>query len=306
MRILITGSNGLLGSNLVRYFSSDNRYEVFSTSLSPSYTSQIDNFIRGDLMDAIFVDHLISDIKPDVIINTVSLVNIDKCEDDPRLAHLLTVKTAENVAKSDRLTGTRLIYISTDHLFNGSKSCYSENDRPEPVNVYGKVKLEAESKTYDIHPDTAIIRTNFYGWSHIHHPPTFGEWVFNSLDQRIPITLFTDYYFTPIEVTYLAEALEKVINSELTGIINIAGSQRCSKYEFGIALADIFRMDSVLIRKGQVEATSFKVRRQKDLSLSTEKFKRLFNHDLPNLRDGLLRFYKNGLACHKVSNNSLQ
>lgn len=292
MKILITGSNGLLGSNLVSYFSSNKKYEVFATSLSPSY-APLDNFIRGDLLDEVFVDCLIADLQPDVIINTVSLVNIEKCEEDPQLAHLLTVRTAENVAKSARDFGTRLIYISTDHLFDGNKSYYSEDDILAPVNVYGRVKLEAESRTADIYSDAVIVRTNFYGWSPAGHAPTFGEWVFNSLKQKIPIKLFTDYYFTPIETTHLAEALEKVAKSDFAGIINIAGSQRCSKYEFGMALVEIFNLNSELIIKGKTESTSFKVRRQKDLSLSVEKFKRIFNQNLPDLREGLMRFYEN-------------
>jgi len=292
MKILITGSNGLLGSNLIRYYTAKNENKVFATSLSPSYTP-LSNFTEGDLLDAVFVDRLISDIRPDIIINTVSLVNIEKCEEDPKLASLLTVKTAENIARKARQIGTRLIYISTDHLFEGTKSFYSEEDEPEPVNVYGTLKYKAESRTRDLYSDAVIVRTNFYGWSHSLHPPTFGEWVFDSLKHHRPIKLFTDYYFTPIEVTYLAEALENVAKSDFVGIINIAGSQRCSKYEFGIALADVFQFDPGLISKGKIEATSFKVRRQKDLSLSTKKFKQIFNQKLPDLREGLQRFYEN-------------
>lgn len=299
MRILITGSNGLLGSNLLRFFSGKNEYEVFATSLNPSYNPHFKNFARGDLLDAHFVDRLLHEIKPDIIINTVSLVNIEKCEENPKLAGLLTVKTAENVAKSAQRTGARLIYISTDHLFDGNKSYYSEEDKPEPVNVYGRVKLEAESITMNLHSDAVIVRTNFYGWSPINHAPTFGEWVFNSLKQGTAIKLFTDYYFTPIEATCLAEALEKVTNSEFAGTVNIAGSQRCSKYEFGVALADIFHLNPELIAEGKIEATSFKVRRQKDLSLSTEKFKRIFNHNLPDLREGLRRFYENKIKLNR-------
>jgi len=293
MKMLITGSNGLLGSNLLRFFSAKSDYEVFATSLSSPYNPHIKNFVGGDLQDALFVERLVNRIKPDIIINTVSLVNIEKCEENPELAYLLTVKTAENVASSAQRTGARLLYISTDHLFDGNKSYYSEEDKPEPVNVYGRVKLEAESRTMNLHSGAVVVRTNFYGWSPANHAPTFGEWVFNSLKQGTAIKLFTDYYFTPIEATYLAEALEKVAKSEFAGIINIAGSQRCSKYEFGVALADIFHLDSGLITEGKIEPASFKVRRQKDLSLSTEKFKRIFSHNLPNLRDGLLRFYEN-------------
>ena len=292
MKILITGSNGFLGSNLVRFFSNKGEYDVFLTSQNPCYL-QLSNFIQGDLSDGAFVDKLISTVKPDIVINTVSLVNVDLCEDDPKLADKITVQTAKNVAQSVQRQGSRLIYISTDHLFEGNRSMYSEDDMPMPVNEYGKSKLEAELKSIELNPDTAIVRTNFFGWSHDSHPATFGEWVYNNLNQQIPMNLFTNYYFTPIEVTYLAEAIETVAKTDFTGVINIAGTERCSKYEFGMILAEVFGLDASPINPYEISANSFKAKRQQDLSLSTENFKRIFRQNLPNLREGIQRFYEN-------------
>ena len=293
MKILITGSNGFLGSNLEHFYSNKEEYDVFLTSQNTCYNPQLDNFIQGDLSDGAFVDKLISTVKPDIVINTVSLVNVDLCEDDPKLADKITVQTAKNVAQSVQRHGSRLIYISTDHLFKGNRSMYSEDDMPMPVNEYGKSKLEAELKSIVFNPDTAIVRTNFFGWSHDSHPATFGEWVYDNLKQQTPMNLFTNYYFTPIEVTYLAEAIETVAKTNFTGIVNIAGTERCSKYEFGMVLAEVFGLDDSSINPYEISANSFKAKRQQDLSLSTEKFERIFNRKLPNLREGIQRFYKN-------------
>lgn len=294
MKILITGSNGFLGSNLARFFSVRDDYEVFLTSRSPCHREVLNNFTRGDLQDGIFVEEIISKIVPDVVINTASLVNVDHCEEDPELAYDLIVRTAENVAQSARRHGSRLIYISTDHLFAGDRSMYSENDIPMPVNQYGKMKLKAESKSIDLNPDTVMIRTNFFGWSPDNHPPTSAEWIYNCLKSQEPMNLFTDYYFTPIEVTYLAESIEKIAKSDFTGVINIAGSQRCSKYEFGIELAEVFGLDPSPITPCKLNASKFKLKakRQQDLSISTEKFKHVFASDLPDLRESLQRFYE--------------
>lgn len=291
MKILITGSNGFLGSNLVRFFSAKREYEVYETSQHPSYFPELSNFIIGDLLNVTFVDSLFSDIKPDLIINTVSLVNVDLCEENPKLAYELTVLTAKNVAQAAKRHGSRLLYISTDHLFEGNKSMYSEDEKPAPVNVYGKMKVEAELISQEIHSNTVIVRTNFFGWSHSHHTQTFGEWLFSSLKKKISINLYTDYYFTPIEVTYLAEAIETLAASDFIGIINIAGSQRCSKYEFGITMSEVFGLDPSEIHSGKIEISTFKAKRQKDLSLSTEKFRRIFGRNLPDLKESLQRFY---------------
>lgn len=291
MKILITGSNGFLGSNLVRFFSAKKEYEVYGTSQHPSYFPELGNFVMGDLLDEAFVNKLFSEIKPDLVINTVSLANVDLCEEDPKLAYELTVRTAKNIAQAARSCGSRLIYISTDHLFKGNRSMYSEDDKPAPVNVYGKMKVEAELVSLQIHSNTVIVRTNFFGWSHSHHPQTFGEWLYNSLRKKTPINLYTDYYFTPIEVTYLAAALETIALSDFTGIINVAGSQRCSKYEFGITMSEIFGLDPSGIHSGIIGISTFKAKRQKDLSLSTEKFRTVFGRKLPDIKESLQKFY---------------
>lgn len=292
MKILITGSNGFLGSNLVRFFSAKQECEVYGTSHHPSYFPEIPNFTMGDLLDAGFVDNLFKDIRPDIVINTVSLANVDLCEEDPESAYELTVKTAKNVAQAAKRYKSRLIYISTDHLFQGDRPMYTEDDAPAPVNIYGKMKVKAESTSMQIYSNTVIVRTNFFGWSHSHHTQTFGEWLYNSLNKKISINLYTDYYFTPIEVTYLAEALETLALSDFTGIINIAGSERCSKYDFGIGMSKVFGLDPSVIHSGKIEINTFKAKRQKDLSLSTEKFRKIFGRKLPGMGESLRKFYE--------------
>lgn len=286
-KILITGSNGLLGSNLVHFFTHQPGYNVFLTSQRPSVNQGTGIFTQGNLLDKEFVDNLFSSIRPDIVINTVSLVNVDQCEEQPDLAHQITVQTAENIALASSKYNSRLIYISTDHLFDGKKSFYTEDDAPNPVNMYGKTKLQAEGKTQKCAPESVIVRTNFFGWSPPGHPPTFGEWVFNNLKEHKPMTLFSDYYFSPIEITYLAEAIQNVATTDFSGIINIAGSERCSKYEFGMKFAKICGFNPDHIHRTKISQDSFKAPRQQDLSLSVEKFRKIFKMDLPNLNQSI-------------------
>jgi len=299
-RLLITGSNGFLGNNLADYFISKG-YKVFGADLAPAAISPEVEYHRGDLSDQKITSDIFDAVGPNYVINTVALVDLDLCEENTSLAYKVNVQTAENIAKCSKKHGARMMHISTDHLFDGKRSLYSEEDQTSPVNNYGLTKLQGEQACLNIHDGIVAIRTNFYGWSYPSHKATFGEWLYDGLRQRKPIRLYEDYYFTPIDIISLAEALERVMNSDLRGIINIAGSERCSKYEFGLALAETFGLDKSVITKAKMGSDSFKVQRQRDLSLSVEKYERTFNIKLPCLKIGLERF-KAGLPREHAVN----
>ncbi|MFH1428344.1 MAG: SDR family oxidoreductase [Candidatus Margulisiibacteriota bacterium] len=290
MKILITGCNGFLGANLVEYFMGRG-YTVCGTDLHPVPYRLDLSYMPGDLSDPQFTAMLIDKFNPECVINTIALVNLDLCENDKDKAYRVNVATTANLA-SILNNSVRLVQISTDHLFAGDRSNYNENDPPNPVNNYGLTKLEAENEALK-HNNTIVARTNFYGWSRSLHAPTFAEWLYNSLKDKTPITLFANYYFTPIEVTYLAGALESVINSDTTGVLNIVGTQRCSKYEFGMKMAEVFGLDSSNVTAGKIDNSSLETRRQADLSLSVEKFQCLFDYKLPDMIEGLKRLKEN-------------
>jgi len=289
-KILITGSNGFLGSNLADFFSGHPNYQVFSTSQHLPVSAEAKTFFQGSLLDTGFVRNVFSATEPDIVINTVSLVNVDQCEEKPALAYDITVKTAGNLAAAAEEHKCRVCYISTDHLFDGKKPFYSEQDTPSPINEYGKTKLLAEQETMAGATDPVIIRTNFFGWSPRNHPPTFGEWLYDNLKEQRPMTLFTNYYFSPIEVHYLAEAIDLILKSDFSGIMNIAGSERCSKYEFGMRLARLTGFDASVITPAEVSGISFKAPRQPDLSLSVTKFEHRYQVKTPGLDACLRRF----------------
>lgn len=280
-----------MGSNLVAFFGQKKDYEVFGTSLHPSHVTGFGNFSHGDLSDPEYARSVIQWARPDCVINTVALTDMEKCEEQPDLAHRLNVATAQNLAKAIEGEPIRLIHISTDQFFNDNDSLHTENCLTSPPNEYGRTKLKAEQVCLNLHRDTTVIRTNFYGWSGKFHKQTFGEWVYGSLKERQPINLFTNYFFTPIEISHLASALERVIRSDFTGLLNVAGPERCSKYEFGLVLADVFGLDPSPIRPAEMVPGTFKARRPYDISLSVEKFTKLFQIKLPNLRKGLETFY---------------
>jgi dTDP-4-dehydrorhamnose reductase len=294
-KILITGANGFLGSNLTRFFTDPPEYSVILTSQNhPEKVSKESlPFFPGNLLDEVFLESLLNQEKPDVIINTVSLVNVDLCEEKPELARQITVQTATNLAKAARNVNSRLIYISTDQVFDGKKSMYTERDEPNPINQYGKTKLDAERVTLHHLPNSVIVRTNFFGWSPHRHSPTFGEWVYNNLCNQKPIQLFTNFYFTPIEVTYFAEIIGKIVNKDFSGVLNVSGSDRCSKYDFGIQLAAEAGLDPSPIEACEMNSDTLRAKRPKDMSLSNKMCENVLHTRLPTLKDCLIKFLLN-------------
>ena len=289
MRILVTGSTGFLGSNLICFFSGRN-YEVIGSSRR-EMNFDFENY-AGDLSERRFTDRLVSSSSPDIIINTVSLANVDECERDPGYAYRIVVETAEKIAESAKEYGSDLVYISTDHLYDGRGSLYREEDELNPINEYGRLKKIAEDVTRSVYPGSMIVRTNFFGWSPPWHVNTFGEWMYENLKDQNEMNLFTDYYYTPIEVGHLAGIIEKVIGTDFSGTINIAGADRCSKYDFGIRMAELGDFDSSCIHPSTLAKSGLVSKRPGDLSLSTERLRTVFNIIPPGLDECILSFLK--------------
>jgi dTDP-4-dehydrorhamnose reductase len=137
------------------------------------------------------------------------------------------------------------------------------------------------------------VRTNFFGWSPAGHGKTFGEWLYKSLKEQRPVRLITDYFFTPIEVSHFVAALKTVAESAYCGVINIAGTERCSKHDFGMAMAREFGFETGSVVPCTGAEMPGMVNRPRDLSLSTDKFTSLFGYRLPDVRQGLKTFRQN-------------
>lgn len=287
MKILITGSTGFLGSNFTGFFSKKG-YEVIGSSRR-EMSFEFENYV-GDLGDPQFTDEMISSSSPDVVINTVSLANVDECERDPGYAYEIVVGTAKNMAESAEKYGSRLLYISTDHLYDGRDSCYDEEAGVNPVNEYGRLKKLAEDEILSECPSSIIVRTNFFGWSPSWHTSTFGEWLYRNLEEQIEMNLFTDYYYTPIEVNHLAGIIERIISRDFSGILNIAGADRCSKYDFGMKMAELGNFDQSCIHPSTLSKSGLVSKRPGDLSLSTKKLRNNLGIVPPGLEESLISF----------------
>ncbi len=286
-KVYITGIYGMLGTALVRSFNQN--YSVYGCDIieNPGLKNAIVE--TYDLSDSKRLEQELSEIQPDLVINCAAMINVDGCEDNPKLAEKINADIPKTLAELSKKFSFKLIQISTDAVFDGNKdTLYSENDTVNPLNVYAKTKLLGEQYIQKISSNHTILRTNIYGWNlkKVH----FAEWIYNSLLKKETITMFTDVYTTPIYVTHLAEIIHEIFNKDIKGLYNASGTEKISKHDFAIKLADIFSLQKETITPISVETFNFKAPRAKNMALSCDKLQEVIDFTLPDAINGIEKF----------------
>jgi dTDP-4-dehydrorhamnose reductase len=285
-KILVTGAAGLLGSNVV-FEGLNQNYEMYGCYLNNKVKIPNANLIKLDLSKETAIKE-IEKINPDCIIHCAGLVNLDSLEQNPLEAESHIVKATKNVAIASKKTNSQLIYISTDALFDGKKGNYTEEDTPNPINVYGKAKLKAEEEIKKEYERHTIIRTNIYGWNLQENKFSLAEWMLNKLRSKEEFTGFEDVVYSPISTNNLSKILFEIFKKNYYGTLNIGPKNPCTKLEFAQKLAKIFDLDQSLIKSGNSNSMKFKAKRPKNVSLNTEKAQKMFN--IKTINEDLLDF----------------
>ena len=212
----------------------------------------------------------VENIKPDLVVHTAGMTNVDQCEAFQELANKINYEGAKFVSDVCLKNNIDLIFISTDHLFDGSVPNVSENHVKNPLNCYGRTKSLGEDYIHFNNPNALIIRTNFYGWG-TSYRQSFSDFVIDNLRKGKNITLFNDVFYTPILIETLVETVMELYLNNAKGIFNVVGNDRVSKLEFGLELANVFGLNIDLIKEGSIKDNNQLVKRPKDLSLSNQK-----------------------------------
>jgi len=275
--ILITGGSGLLAVNWAASVRDRcpvtlvlNKRAIALRGVS-SYVHSIDS------VDS--VTNLIQTVRPDFVVHTAGLTNVEICESHPELATYLNVQLSKYVATACARSNIKLVHISTDHLFSGDKSLVGPQEKTKTLNVYAKTKREAEQTVLEINPDALIVRTNFYAWG-TGYRESFTDKIINSLRSSKKISLFDDIFFTPILVEVLVKAVHDLVREKASDIFHVVGDERVSKYEFGLRVARVFGLDHELIERSSFRTRDDLVQRPLDMSLSNELTKKTLSRDL--------------------------
>ena len=288
MKILVTGASGLLGLNFslgmigTHTIVGVDRNKLFNTPFE---------LVKADLLEPGVCSRLIDEAKPDGIIHTAANANLDSCEADPEGAHLLNAEIPGQLAELCAKRDIRLIHISTDAVFDGTKdSAYTEDDVPNPLGVYARTKLDGERAVLSVNPDAVVARVNFFGWS-LSGKRSLSEFFFNNLSKGQTANGFTDVWFCSMFVGDLAETLVGMLEKGLSGLYHTVGSEALTKYDFGVKIARQFGFDERLIQPISVEESGLKAKRSRNLRLSVHKLSTELGLEIPGVSTGIQKFY---------------
>jgi dTDP-4-dehydrorhamnose reductase len=284
MKVGVTGASGMLGTSLVTHLSE--KHKVFATSRSKGIEGDNIEWECFDLTDITLLNEWLEKSKLDVVIHCAAIVNVDACEENVKLATELHFETTKAMADYLGSCDTRLIYISTDSVFDGEKQgVYSESDLENPLNVYAKTKLMGE-KPVQLMTNGLVLRTNIIGWAQ-RNSVSFAEWMLKELADNVPLNLFYDVNFSPLNVCDLSIIIEKIIKNPIFGLYHCASNDSISKYDFGKKMAEIFQLSDSNINRVSIDDMKFKANRPKNMALNIKKISAVLKHDFPSAIDAI-------------------
>ena len=247
-RILIIGSNGMLGQRLVEYMSQSSNNELLCTSFEDeSYVSNVE-YRKLDITQKNNVREIILNFFPDFIVNTAAFTNVDKSETEKETAWKVNVNGVENISLYSWTVDAHLIHFSTDYIFDGKNGPYTENDKPNPIGYYGRTKLASENSIKTSGTRFTVIRTNILYGPAKYGRPDFVRWAVDSLRDGKTIKIVTDQIGNPTYVDDLVAAISAIVEFKKEGIYNIGGPEFLSRFDFTQRIATFFNLDKNLIK----------------------------------------------------------
>jgi dTDP-4-dehydrorhamnose reductase len=267
-RLLITGT-GLLGSKVANI--SD--FETFGTYNNNPIEINNCKLQKLDITSRESTLKLVNQIKPDYIVHTAALTNVDYCEKHKEDAYQVNVIGTKNVAEAANEIGAKFVYISTDYVFDGEEGFYKEDSLTDPINYYGKSKLEGETITINTCDNFIIARTSvLYGTN---PKMNFVTWVLRELKDEKEIKIVEDQYNTPTLADNLAEITFELINNDATGIFHASGNERINRFDFVMKIAEVFNLKKSLVKPITSNELNWVAKRPKDSSLDVSKVSKM-------------------------------
>ncbi|MGX5688148.1 SDR family oxidoreductase [Arcticibacter tournemirensis] len=289
-KILVTGSNGLLGQKLTELILSSNRAQLIATSKGRNRYPAEEGYVYAemDICDTPRMRDVIQRFSPDVIIHTAAVTNVDICEQDKDLCRLMNVEAVRSLSVICEENDIHLIHLSTDFVFDGGNGPYAEEADVSPVSVYGESKAESERILFDSSCRWTIIRTILvYGITTDMSRSNIVLWAKSALEKGEPLNIVADQWRMPTLAEDLAEACLLAAEREAPGIYHISGKDMMSVYELVQHVAAFWHLDSSLMKPVSSESLNQTAKRPKRTGFVLDKAIADLGYQPHSFREGL-------------------
>jgi dTDP-4-dehydrorhamnose reductase len=286
MKFLVTGSAGLIGSQIVKDLVQQN-HTVYSCYHDQKPLQGIP--ILLDLTDLNKIIQTLHETKPDRIIHLAAMTGVDLCETEKELATIINTKATETLARQATKQNIFFLYVSTDYVFNGINGMKKEDDITNPLGFYGKSKLEGELVLNKLASNWCIARTSTpFG---IHSTKkSFPLWVKENLEAKKEIPVLVDQFTSPTYVPNLSRMLIEIATRQINGIIHVSGATRISRYALAEIVAHKLNLDKNILIPTKIDTMNWNAERPKDSSLDVSFATEILNEQPQKIEQSLELF----------------
>jgi dTDP-4-dehydrorhamnose reductase len=264
--LLLTGATGFLGRRLAPGLSGAWRVIGASRAAAGPGTAVL------DLADPDSIKRVFEEVRPAAVVHAGAVAAPDECERDPEMARRVNLDATRTLAALCGRAGARFAFISTDLVFDGEKGRYSEDDAPNPLSVYGRVKLAAEEAALSLAPAAVAVRVAAVYGRPLGGRSCFVDELMNSLTRGEPVAAFTDQWRSPTAGDRLAEILLRLLaEPDLEGVFHWGGADRATRFEAAVALCRAFGFDEKLVRPSRMADKRVGASRPRDSSLDSSR-----------------------------------
>ena len=289
-KVLITGSNGLLGQKLLDLYLTIEDIELIATARGENRYPRKEGYTYTslDITNEKEVQQVIAQHAPDCIINTAAMTNVDSCETDKECCDKLNVDAVAYLIAAANTAGAHLIHLSTDFIFDGKKGPYKEDDEANPLSYYGHSKLLAENMVREYCTKWSIARTVLvYGVVNDMSRSNIVLWAKGALEKGQPINVVDDQFRTPTLAEDLAKGCQLIEHKQAEGIYNISGKDQMSILELVQRVANYFDLDASILRVVSSESLNQPAKRPPLTGFDLTKSRKVLGYEPHSFEQGI-------------------
>ncbi len=291
-KILITGSNGLLGQKIVYNLLERENYKIkiIASARGENRLKEKNGyeFVSLDITDKESVNRVFDVYKPNVVVNTAAMTNVDQCESEREACWELNVNAVKYLAKASETIGAHLIQLSTDFVFDGENGPYSEGDEPNPLHYYAESKLASERVLQEYDIQWSIARTIIiYGIVDDMSRSNLVLWAKSSIENKQTINVVNDQYRSPTLAEDLAEGCIMIAEKEAQGIFHLSGPETHCILDLVYMVADHYNLDKTFIKPITSASLNQAAKRPPKTGFVIDKAKSILGFNPVGFREGI-------------------